>query len=396
MFEKIVIKKSIDGPTITAGEIAEALLFYQNVHLILDHASLSSLIDKIGMQSILRVLSLPFVKTTYFEDLTGAHTKPTPSGPEYSLVSFKLSGHKDIGQLHTKQQRFKYLLERKGYAKAQAKRFCLRFFKLVHMQNLENNAYVDGGIINFATSELSDQEFIFKSSKVIAERLLQEEVSEQSHIFKVIPVNQKFKVDTNIDFDLINNRQKETNQSAGTYTSAHILSEILSASSSLIFASHYGGDFYTSESESKIIQLKQSLLLKRSQINSGEIANFQTLVLSDSPNIAHAINSGERDFGEFMTLLFKAHKFKTWLRGQSPDHSLISNYLEDISKEHWISSLSGKTLRYVFSGVSGMINPLTGLAYSAFDLFLLEKIGTGWNPNQFVTKHMKPFVNTEE
>ena len=37
MFEKIVLHRSDQGNSITAGELAEALLYYQNVHLILDY-----------------------------------------------------------------------------------------------------------------------------------------------------------------------------------------------------------------------------------------------------------------------------------------------------------------------------------------------------------------------
>ena len=50
MFEKIVLKRSIDGPPISLGELAEALLFYQNVHLVLDHSTLSHLIESIRME----------------------------------------------------------------------------------------------------------------------------------------------------------------------------------------------------------------------------------------------------------------------------------------------------------------------------------------------------------
>jgi hypothetical protein len=33
MFERVVLSKSLVGPAITVGEIAEALLFYQNIHI---------------------------------------------------------------------------------------------------------------------------------------------------------------------------------------------------------------------------------------------------------------------------------------------------------------------------------------------------------------------------
>lgn len=95
MFERVVLRRSLDGPAITAGEIAEALLFYQNVHIVLDYSSLVGLIKTIGMRLILRVLSLPDVKATYIEEITGTRTEQTLSGPEYSLIAFMFTGHKD-------------------------------------------------------------------------------------------------------------------------------------------------------------------------------------------------------------------------------------------------------------------------------------------------------------
>lgn len=46
MFEKIVLRRSEDGLSPTVGDLAEALLFYRHVHLMLDRGSLGSLAGK--------------------------------------------------------------------------------------------------------------------------------------------------------------------------------------------------------------------------------------------------------------------------------------------------------------------------------------------------------------
>ena len=61
MFEKIILRRSDKGPALSAGELAEALLFYQNVHIVLDYSSLRGLINQIGMPSIVSLLSRPNV-----------------------------------------------------------------------------------------------------------------------------------------------------------------------------------------------------------------------------------------------------------------------------------------------------------------------------------------------
>jgi hypothetical protein len=105
MFERVVLRRSLDGPAITVGEIAEALLFYQNVHIVLDYSSLVGLIKNIGMRTTLKLLSLPDVKATYIEEITGTHTEQSPSGPEYSLVALMFTGHQDVGQLKSRKRR---------------------------------------------------------------------------------------------------------------------------------------------------------------------------------------------------------------------------------------------------------------------------------------------------
>ncbi len=71
MFEKIVLRRSDKGLALSAGELAEALLFYQNVHIILDYGSLSGLISQIGMPAIVSLVSRPNVSAIYCEGLPG-------------------------------------------------------------------------------------------------------------------------------------------------------------------------------------------------------------------------------------------------------------------------------------------------------------------------------------
>lgn len=49
MFESIVLRKSETGQNISAGQIAEALLYYQKVHLVLCTGTLIKLLKQIGI-----------------------------------------------------------------------------------------------------------------------------------------------------------------------------------------------------------------------------------------------------------------------------------------------------------------------------------------------------------
>ena len=395
MFERVVLRRSLDGPAITAGEIAEALLFYQNVHIVLDYSSLVGLVKTIGMRNILSLLSLPDVKATYIEEITGTHTEQTPSGPEYSLVAFTFTGHQDVGHLKSRKKRLEYVLHRQGYKKSEAKRYVERFRRCVNYKRLEDDFYVNGGVIAAARVDLLNNEYVSEASKVVAQRLLDIQSLPADFFFHVNSMGEKFKVSTNLDFDLVSKVQQAKDKNAGDYTPAHVASELLNASIGLIFAGHYGGDFYTSDTESKIIQLRQRFLLHRFQLDRLELSQFNEVALKGAPSIAEAINHGHRSFEEFLELLSSARKFKKWLNGKSPDESLVSAYLEDVTAASWLSRIPGKIVRYVVGAGTGAVDPATGLALSAGDSFFLDRLVSGWKPNQFITGKVKPFIDPE-
>lgn len=120
------------------------------------------------------------------------------------------------------------------------------------------------------------------------------------------------------------------------------------------------------------------------------------MALNGSPSVAETINQGHRSFEEFLELLTSARKFKKWLKGKSPDESLVAGYLEDVTAESWLSTVPGKVFRYVVGAGVGAVDPTTGLALSAGDSFFLDRLVSGWKPNRFITDKVKPFINSEE
>lgn len=396
MFERIVLRRSLDGPLISAGEIAEALLYYQNVHLVLDYSSFIGLLKKIGMRTLLRVISLPDVKCTYIEETTGTHTEQTPVGPIYSLTAFRVVGHQDVGQLDSKKKRLEYVLDRHGYSKSECKRLAERFRQMVHYKNITDDYYVKGGIIQAAQLDLLDTDYVAMASRIASQELLGSHSLPQDFYFEVRLLGNRFQVDTNLDFDLISKIQQAIDPNAGEYTPAHITSALLNASSGMVMAGHYGGDFYTSDAESKIIELRQKILFQRFRRDQEELGKFKEVALHGCPSIADAVNNGDRTIDEFLELLSAARKFKAWLKSKSPDESLLTAYVEDINSIGWLSRLSGKTIRYGLGLAAGALDPVIAAAISAADTFLLDRIVAGWRPNQFISKKVRPFVLTKD
>lgn len=135
MFEQIVLRKSSSGPALTLGEVAEALLFYRKVHLVLDYGGINSLIDSLGMRGLLALLQRGNVTATYTEEMLGVNTQTINRIQIHRFAIFKISGDQTVGTLKSRKDRLIYLLKRKGHDKREARRLAERFLGLYRVSS---------------------------------------------------------------------------------------------------------------------------------------------------------------------------------------------------------------------------------------------------------------------
>lgn len=392
MFDHIVLRRAEGGLPISAGNIAEALLYYQKVHLFIDRGTLFKLIQQIGNNRVLTLLRRVEVSAVYCEEMLATYTDSVGVSKVHNYVAFTLAGHEDIGQLKTPLERLRYELERQGIPKVEARRFSKAFFDLVPIRKFSGNHFLQGGIPEAAKRDLLDIEY--------AKRAIREAISVMPGgcqvgddiKFEVISSDKGMFVFTNIDLESINQRRAQSVPPFEPLTIAHLLSSVLDARADLALASFYGGDFVTSNVTSSIIRVRYAELLRRSKLNADSRQQFTEVVLPDSPSLAEVIDSGERSFDDFFILLDRAERFKKWLKAVNPNEDLIRTYMRDVSSEDWIQRLPVKSLRYVFTLALDAINPAVGLAAGFVDNFFVEKLFSGWRPNHFVSGRLSPFV----
>lgn len=396
MFEKIVLRRSEGGQALTAGELAQALLFYQNVHIILDHDSLSKLIPAIGMPRLLSLLSRPNVSAIYCEQGLGTKTDNRGGLQSHSFIAYTWSGDQTSGKLHSRKKRLAYSLVRKGYKKKQAKKFAERFMFRAPLRSLTEDYFVKGGILKAAWQDLFDQDYIHEAVRRSLIRFLGEEIVPSAFIFRIHPNHPYFSIETNLDFQKINEKAKQLNPSINKVTPAKLINNVLMARSETILAANYGGEFHTSSLTSEIIRLRYAELLRRIGIEKEELDEFKDVVIPDVPSVQEVIDSGERTFDEFLSVLDKSQKFRDWMQGVNPDEKLLTAYFRDVTSEGWIGGLPSKALRYVLGTLVGVFKPGAGLALSAADSFLLDRIVGGWRPSHFVERRLRPFLDVDD
>jgi hypothetical protein len=128
---------------------------------------------------------------------------------------------------------------------------------------------------------------------------------------------------------------------------------------------------------------------------------FQEDVIDGVPRIRDIVNSGERNFTEVVSLVEQSIKFKEWLHKQEGSAELRRAYIQDVAHIGWADKIAPKTFRILVMNAVGIAMSastghvagiLGGLALSAADGFLIDKLIKGWTPNQFIEGSLRPFL----
>jgi hypothetical protein len=395
MFEKIVLRRAQSGPALTMGDIAEGMLFYQNVHIILDQGALYGLIDTLGMRGLLDLLARKNVTAVYTEEMLCTRTNTVGGRQFHSFLAFTITGDKDSGHLDSRQQRLEQRLYKKGHARKEARRLAERFLTKVPVKKFSSDYFVAGGIPKAATGDLLQSSYVEAAMRQIARGTVGLETFADSVRVDVIPQQGAFELWTNIDFAAANTRRKMLDGGLGQLAEASLASAFLDASSDTVLAAHYGGEFYTSASSSDLVRLRYAELLKRAGISAAELAELKDVALPDYPSIRETINGSVRTFNEFLTVLDKSQKFREWIQGLNPDANVAAEYVRDITAEGWMGSIPAKLVRYVFGSAIGLAGLAPGLVAGAVDSFLVDRIAKGWRPSHFVDGKLKPFLGNQ-
>jgi hypothetical protein len=210
-------------------------------------------------------------------------------------------------------------------------------------------------------------------------------------------------VQTDIDFAEANRLcHRNVSASHSSLSPAYLLAHIMRVHDDAYFAARYESEIAIDDVNAVLLQQH----VARHLTPSREIASrFQDFVFDDSRAVAEAIRSGERTLEDVLRLLPQAARFKEWLHGEAAQEDLVKAYFREATAQTWIDTLPSKRARWVvFTGIGvgldvlggGGIGTVTGVALSAFDSFLLDRLARGWKPTQFIDDHLRQLVDTQK
>jgi hypothetical protein len=392
MFEQIVLRRAEGGTPITAGALAEALLFYQRVHLVVDRPTLLHLVKQIGISQLVSLTRRTDFSAVYAEEMLATMTNSVGPLQVHDYGAITMSGDQKSGTLKSPEDRLRFELERCGVSRVDAKSFAGAFLSKVPVRKLSGDHFIKGGIPNAARADLQDRDFTVSAIRRLLPLVPGGYEPGDDLDLKVVASDLGHYVFSNIDLESINSRRAALTPPVEPLTMALLLSQIQEARADLAMAAHYGCDFATSTTTSAVVQLRHDVLLQRTRTNEAAQKAFAEVAIPDMPAVSEVVDAGERSFDEFLRLLDRSERFKRWVKSANPDEGLAREYMLAVSSQDWIQTTKVKVVRYMLTLAAEATHPFAGIAAGFSDNFLTEKLLGGWRPNHFVQARLVPFL----
>lgn len=392
MFESITFfnqnRTDISNP-LDIGALVECMLFYGKTNIVANQSILKQLFTYFGVDRIIELISEDLLHIIYTETGAAINTHTINGIEHHDAISYSSPQHTYEIEIR------KICIDVIGKT-GKGRRVANRIQNLIEIKNHEK-IIMDG-----ARQSILDQDYINHSTKNILQSLIPEKINTDGIEFHTEKRDKGIIVSTNIDFTSLNKiYHKYVPPSHSTISPAIILSHTLDTECELFFASNNLSEIATSNLSSNLISYKVNYLLEKSISSAKDISDFQDFIFNDAKSLRDAVNNKKIDLDKLISVLKNSQKFKKWITGVSPDEDLIKQYYAEVTKKTIVDKLPGKSARWgVFTGAgvitdivaTGGIGTAVGLGLSALDAFYLDKLITGWKPNQFIEEEVRKLI----
>lgn len=395
MFESIIYKNSIGpGPLIDIGALAEGLLFYGRVAIVGNTATVKDVLARIPPFVLLSLMREGRLEFYYLTDQTGVSTNQTTDGRSlHGLIQFSSPDHtiEKIGP-----QTFKAVAGETGPAKVGASQFS-RLLRPISHSEFDQESILEALADNVATEA---------SVRSLIQTVVPGFNPFNEPRFKIERQNEGFYVDTNIDFPSLNELYHKTvPASHSSLSEAYFLALLQGAYEASYFAGVLNSEIAVHPIERAVHAKAIEGVVRRHRRSETQLESFVDLTLANGHAIREAVNSGAVPFSAVVKLLDSADKFRHWLRDQPNDVALVHAYYRETIQNSWAEKLPAKSVRWgVFTGLgltidalgAGGLGTAAGVALSAVDSFLADKLVKGWKPHHFVEGDLRSLFESKE
>lgn len=401
MFDRVLVHKPWQsGSQLDLGAIAETLLFYGHVDLVLDFGSVGPLVSQIGVDNFVSLVERPEVTLTFMANAAGVHSRRRNLIERHTFNYLELAKTAEGLELTTESRLATALTRFTGITPNEQQ--MQRVLDAVHFSRLGADTRPGAILGAMMQNDLADRDYSNRAARAVVEALLPGYMMPADWHYRLHNLdNGQYVCATNYDFDDLNARYHEVvSPEHSSLTRPYLASLLLDARVSLSLAAQYGTELVSDSKLISIIDAKLSTLLQRSTRSAEQIAAFQAMTLDNGRAVREAINQGHRDFGDFLDLLDEAERFKSWLRNAEPTTENLTHFYAEVCAASWIDKLPSKGIRFaLFTGAGFLLERMgvpamdaIGVGLGAADTFVLDSIARGWRPNQFIEQSLTGFV----
>lgn len=342
MFDRICINRQDPfGMPIDFGFLAEALVFYQGVHIVADPEMFKSLIRVCGYEVLIEMMQMGILTIDYAENI------PVVSqGYDFGLAS--------VEQLRYQNLAPRFLQELTGKS-GKGRRVANRLSKFVRPVRSDESLPAE------AREDSADEGYLNEMVRALLQHFAPGYQIPDPCVFRLHKDNQGNRLETNIDFEKANGIFRlRTDVSDGSLTPGYLISYVIETRRQLRYAADFSTDLAVSAPVYAAITSKFKSLIARRAESGTEIEAFTDLVFSESRCIREAVNSGDRSFNDVLRLVKAGMKFKEWLKKNPEDADLVKEYCREVTRAEWAEKLPPKTARWaMFTAASAARWPST-------------------------------------
>jgi hypothetical protein len=387
------------GSAFDLGILAEAMVFYRQVHVLVGASEILSLLRICGPDSLCAALESGFIELVYVENHLGVATINDGQSNERHGLVFTEAAVQKLDEWVYK----KLLLWTDNRRKSRSLTDRLvRHVKPTRWKNPEASA---------ARNDLLDPDFANACARAAVPHLAPGYIPPDDAYFRVkleaessIPARgftMDMSIDTNFDFDTANRFYRRAVPDA-RFNKAAVLTGVFAGLTDLRVAASFSEEMAVSPSAFAIAELKLSQLLSRRDESVRRIDVFQEWTCDNGRAIREAVTEKKKNFEDILQLVEAAGRFKEWLADVDPSSDLVKEYVQAVCSASWADNLPPKVVRILlFNAAGAALSALTtpvggvtaGLLLSALDTFLVDRLVKGWKPNQFVERALKQFID---
>lgn len=375
------------------GLIAEALIYYEKVHVVASRGALVGIATSFGPRNLGRLFESGHLQVSFEQVGYVVRTDQIPF-TVHNFGNVALAATADGRKIRDARDEIEEMVQRNLGKSDEARQLTKLLVKYSAVRETKRE------IIQAAESDMREREYLTRACAAWLATVVPEYQLPKNFRVDTEDTGSGFVLLTGLNFDELNRfYHRRVPKTHSSVTPAYFLSHIIGVRKEMAFSANSESDIWLSASSSAILQEKTKSLLARTSKSAREIDVFHDVAF-EGRAFREAVNSGQRSIDDVLGLLDDEHTrtFKIWLSKQPDDAKLVAEfYRSAFAKDGWWTKLpfkAGKLSLFALAGLgvdalagTAGVGALTGAAMSAgadvvlgaSDEFLQAKLGKAFN-----------------